>query len=231
MMRARARTILETVIRDYIHFGRPITSERLFEAYDFGIKPAMIRWELQSLADAGFLYQTRPSGGRFPTHKAYRFFVERLLEDEPWPDGAPRDFSTALAVFSRGARRPLIEEIAGYLKVLGVGYEPESEFVYESGLRELLAHLEFEGRRELMDVIRDFDLLPGRLGEKRAWWEREENWPQVFVGASPVTRSPSLSVVAAKMTAGRRPFLLLAIGPTRMDYEKSLGLFRSLMER
>jgi len=42
-MRDRTRTILEAGIMEFIRTGLPITSERLFEEYDFGIKPAMIR--------------------------------------------------------------------------------------------------------------------------------------------------------------------------------------------
>ena len=52
-MRDRTRTILEAGIMEFIRTGLPITSERLFEEYDFGIKPAMIRCELNALDDDG----------------------------------------------------------------------------------------------------------------------------------------------------------------------------------
>ena len=48
-MNERTQSILYTSVHDFIREGRPITSEYLFEEYDFGIKPAMIRWELSYL--------------------------------------------------------------------------------------------------------------------------------------------------------------------------------------
>ncbi|MEK7465340.1 MAG: hypothetical protein AAB631_01025 [Patescibacteria group bacterium] len=81
-MKERTEYILETAVEDFIHTGFPVTSEILYENHVFGIKPAMIRLELSALSDDGFLFQRHPSGGRFPTNKAYQFFVERLLGRE-----------------------------------------------------------------------------------------------------------------------------------------------------
>lgn len=52
-MRERTKEILEAGVRQFIKTGLPITSERLFEEYDFGIKPAMIRCELNALDEEG----------------------------------------------------------------------------------------------------------------------------------------------------------------------------------
>ena len=79
-MRDRTQSILEASVREFIKTGKPITSEILYDVYDFGIKPAMIRLELGDLSSDGFFYQTHPSGGRYPTDKAYKYFVDSIIE-------------------------------------------------------------------------------------------------------------------------------------------------------
>lgn len=223
----RTKTILETAVHDFILHGRPITSEYLYDEYDFGIKPAMIRWELNELNEDGFFYQTHPSGGRFPTKKAYRFLVESILEDEK-QNALPKGLQGLVEGFIDGERKSFIQGMARQLKVLGIGYESQGHALYESGLRDLLENLPFAGKDELMEVVKDFDGLEVRLNENRGWWEREEIWPQVFIGESPITKSEHLSVIADRFDEGRGSFLLIAIGPTRTDYGKSLSMFQKL---
>lgn len=221
-MKDRTREILEVAVRDFIKAGKPITSEYLYELHDFGIKPAMIRWELNGLSEDGFFYQTHPSGGRFPTDKAYRFFVDEVLkdinEDEEW----------AREHFPKRDTRSLVHELADYMNVLGVGYDIGANEVYGTGLKHLLAHLETSVKDELMDVVNDFEKLEERIRAHREWWEEDELWPKVFIGESPVTRSEHLSVIVGKYQCDDGEVLLFTIGPKRMDYRKSLHLFRSL---
>ncbi|MEX2410223.1 MAG: hypothetical protein WD607_02425, partial [Candidatus Paceibacterota bacterium] len=81
-MDPRTELILQKCIKDFIDTGRPITSDYLYENYEFGIKPAMIRRELSILDEEGYLEQIHTSGGRFPTNKAYQYFVNKVLEKE-----------------------------------------------------------------------------------------------------------------------------------------------------
>ena len=54
----RLAQILEGAVREFIHTGELVSSERLYERYDFGIRPARIRSELQELT---CLLYTSPS--------------------------------------------------------------------------------------------------------------------------------------------------------------------------
>lgn len=226
-MTDRTREILFSSVHQFIAAGLPITSERLYESGDFGIKPAMIRWELQELADTGYLYQTHPSGGRLPTDKAYRFFV-RELKSRGDADFAPRHTPAFLGEFPGGDRQSFVDEIAGYLELLGVGYETDRGTVYESGLCALLEHLELPGKRDLLEVIRDFEELPERIAAHQELWEVVDEWPQVFIGESPLTTSEHLALIAGRFRHPAGDFLFVAVGPKRMDYRKSLALFRAL---
>ncbi len=222
-MKERTRAILETAVRDFIEEGRPITSEYLYERYDFGIKPAMIRWELQELADGGYFNQLRPSGGRFPTRKAYAAYVASI-ESQDGRAKSPRRVRAS-------SPEKLPKEIADELGVMGAGYDPRRGVFRECGLTNLIEDLDLEGHEELLAVVRDIERLEERFVERLNVWEGDEGpWPKVFVGETPLTKTKLLSVLVGRTGSARDPFFILAVGPLRMDYEKSLALFRSLEE-
>lgn len=232
MAKERTEAILEAGIRHYIEMGEPVTSKALFDSYDFGIKPAMIRAELCALGEEGYFVQNHPSGGRIPTAKAYEYFTRRLVKRLPAQAGErqPRHrermprFAEDLA---RGEMRNFVEGMARHFALLGVGYGFSRERFYESGLYELFSNLDAMGRDDILGIARDVERIESRIGEGGEWLEGEE-WPKVFIGRSPVTESKELSVIANRFSVGRRPFLLLMIGPTRMDYEGSLRFMEEL---
>ncbi|PJA01152.1 hypothetical protein COX75_00495, partial [bacterium (Candidatus Gribaldobacteria) CG_4_10_14_0_2_um_filter_33_15] len=78
----RQENILEKIIRKYIKEVQPISSNFLKEEYNLEISPATIRAELARLDEDGFLEQVHISGGRIPTNKAYRFFVDNLFKED-----------------------------------------------------------------------------------------------------------------------------------------------------
>lgn len=74
--------ILKAVIDEYIENGEPIGSEVLEKKYELGVSPATIRNEMAKLIEAGFLKQPHTSAGRVPTKEAFRFYVDRLMEEK-----------------------------------------------------------------------------------------------------------------------------------------------------
>jgi transcriptional regulator of heat shock response len=229
MLKGRTESILEASIRHYIETGEPVTSKALFDAYDFGIKPAMIRAELSTLGEEGYLSQNHPSGGRIPTEKAYKFFVERTLQNERAPlPRIPAWTKEAAEALREGDVKSFINEAAKRLGLFGVGYETEESRVYESGMYDLFARLDQAGRDEMLLVARDIESLERRIDEAEEWLLARDIWPQVFVGESPITRSPNLSVIASRFSVGGDPFFFFMIGPTRMDYGKSIQFVKSL---
>ncbi len=230
-MTERTALILETAVRDFIEQGRPITSENLYEEYDFGIKPAMIRLELGDLTDLGYFYKTHPSGGRFPTDKAYHFFIDSIKEE------TEDEFLKASAVlakeFAFGHYVPFIQGISGYLNALSIGYDPLEGEIYESGLTELLYNVDIHKKEEIVEIIKDYETFLRKLlktGETafKGFYNEKEEYPSVFVGENPFTTSECVSVIVDSFPYHNSRFSLLVIGPKRMDYEKSLGFFKML---
>jgi transcriptional regulator of heat shock response len=227
-MTERSKAILEAAVQNFVKTKQPITSERLYETCDFGIKPAMIRWELSDLAENGFFSQKHPSGGRIPTDKAYRFLVESSINDEFGGEKAVNPFRGLIEEFMNVGRRDFIKDVAERFGILGVGFEPDENEFYGSGLDDLLSRMDNLTKEDMVEIVRDFEMLPERIMEHRTWWEKEDNWPRVFVGESPVTKSPHLSVMATFLECGSENFLMFTIGPKQMDCAKPIRFLKSL---
>jgi heat-inducible transcriptional repressor len=76
----RKLQILQAIIGDFIHYAEPVGSRTLSKKYDMGISPATIRNEMSDLEDMGFLTHPHTSAGRVPSTKAYRLYVDALME-------------------------------------------------------------------------------------------------------------------------------------------------------
>lgn len=72
--------ILKAVIDDYIMTGLPIGSRTISKKHGIELSSATIRNEMADLEELGFLEQPHTSAGRIPSHKAYRYYVDRLMK-------------------------------------------------------------------------------------------------------------------------------------------------------
>jgi heat-inducible transcriptional repressor len=72
--------VLTTLVREYIETGEPVSSQALVRASGLGVSSATIRNVLAQLEELGFVSQPHTSAGRIPTDRAYRVFVDLLLE-------------------------------------------------------------------------------------------------------------------------------------------------------
>ena len=79
-MDQRKRLILKEIVDRYIKYGRPVSSRTLLEEYGLPVSSATIRNDMKYLEKHGYISKAYSSAGRVPTQKAYRFFVNWLLE-------------------------------------------------------------------------------------------------------------------------------------------------------
>ena len=77
---ARKLKILQAIISDYVKTAEPVGSRTLSKRIDMNISPATIRNEMSDLEDMGYLTHPHTSAGRIPSDKAYRLYVNRLME-------------------------------------------------------------------------------------------------------------------------------------------------------
>jgi transcriptional regulator of heat shock response len=220
-MLARRFEILEAAIRDFIETGEPVSSSRLFERYDFGIRPAMIRAELSCLEEEGYLEQPYHSSGRVPSNRGYEFFAERVLEAKK-----PQAAENMQDLLFEGDFDKFLHRLStelGIAGALGMG----NRFVKKEGLESLMEHVSWGPREEVLQVIRDFEALDRRLARLENLFE--DNFLEAYIGKkSPVTKSDELAVIAGDYETEEGRVFLFAIGPKRMNYDKAAALFKGL---
>ncbi|MDD4938608.1 MAG: hypothetical protein PHE18_08715 [Candidatus Omnitrophica bacterium] len=74
---SRRKAVLAATINRYIREAEPVSSEDL--AGDFDLSPATIRNIFAELEEANYLTHPYTSGGRVPTKKGYRYYIDFLL--------------------------------------------------------------------------------------------------------------------------------------------------------
>jgi heat-inducible transcriptional repressor len=80
---ARERKVLVAVIQSYVQTAEPAGSRTLARRFGLGVSPATIRNTMSDLEEKGFLFHPHTSAGRVPTDKAYRAYVDALLNLPP----------------------------------------------------------------------------------------------------------------------------------------------------
>jgi heat-inducible transcriptional repressor len=76
----RSRRLLAALVREHIATGEPISSQALARHSGLGVSSATIRNLFARLEADGYVQQPHTSAGRVPTDRAYRVFVDLLLE-------------------------------------------------------------------------------------------------------------------------------------------------------
>lgn len=75
----RKEKILYAIIDSYLNFAEPAGSRSISKNYKIGVSPATIRNEMSDLEDLGLLTKSHISSGRIPSNKAYRYYVNNIL--------------------------------------------------------------------------------------------------------------------------------------------------------
>lgn len=77
----RKKRVLQALVDSYISDPQPISSSAIQAKYMPEVSSATIRSELATLEELGYLVQPHVSSGRVPSSKAYRFYVDSMLEE------------------------------------------------------------------------------------------------------------------------------------------------------
>ncbi len=76
---SRARQILYACITEFVASGEPVGSRTLSKK-GIELSPASIRNVLSDLEEMGYLVQPHTSAGRVPTDKAFRLFIDAMMD-------------------------------------------------------------------------------------------------------------------------------------------------------
>lgn len=222
-MTERQGQILAAIIEQYAEVAVPVGSVTLAKL--FNVSSATIRAEMARLEEGGFIAQPHTSAGRVPTDKGYRWYVNKLGEDQPKPtiDRSARAIDTR--VRNAGEPESAIQSAVRSLVELthNVGLATIGNSLYVRGLANLF------GQPEMMDFgsAREVATL---LDNLEPWLkEAAPNQPlSVFIGReNPIGKSSGCTLVVSRF---RSPYsdhsYIGVLGPTRQDYRTVMNLVR-----
>ena len=147
---ARAKKILHAVVSEYLATGEAVGSQTVTRRYGLEVSAATVRTVMGDLEEAGLLKHAHTSGGRLPTERGLRYYVDMLLRVRSLTTGEKDEIRERLTaggdvpdVMQRTSR--LLRELS-HLTVVVQAPRPESDVVQ---------HLEFVQLREgqLLAVI------------------------------------------------------------------------------
>ncbi len=93
----RMREVMVALVEEYIETAQPVSSSRVLERSGLAVSSATVRNSMEELAELQLLGQPHPSAGRVPTDRAFRLYVDGLLETRPREARVSDAFRTALA--------------------------------------------------------------------------------------------------------------------------------------
>ncbi len=229
----RQYALLWQVIDQYIETGEPVSSKALATSGAFEVRSATIRNELAEMEHGGYLEQLHTSGGRVPTARAYRAYVNGLLASEGVAIGtaARRRIDEALNEIDTGdadaVNRTLAKVIGSISQNLVLANMRSRPQPHTVGLSAMILFPEFQDAQRFAGLAQFIDEFEGIFEHlHRQLWARDDGEVQVRIGAENPTqyiRDETMIVSRYRLPGGHEGTLTL-IGPMRMDYRKNLGL-------
>lgn len=190
LVNEKAQTLIKTLVERYISDGQPVGSKTLSEESGLTVSPATVRNIMADLEAKGYVSSPHTSAGRVPTARAYRLFVDNLLQVEPLKD---IDIETLKSKLDPDmSSKELVESASGLL----------SEITQMAGLVTLprrnhvrLRHVEFlplDERRVLaILVIDDHEVQNRIIHTEEVYTEAQLKEASNFINAQFMGRSLS----------------------------------------
>ena len=116
---ARKERIVSAVVGAYIRTGEPVGSKALAQAFGNAVSSATIRNEMAELSALGYLIQPHTSAGRIPTVRAYRLYVDRLMDRQTLSEETKHSADEALSAAAGDPDRLMAEASAWLADVTG----------------------------------------------------------------------------------------------------------------
>lgn len=216
----RDLSILEYIIRDYIHTAEPVSSARISKIIRHRASPATVRNVMMRLDEEGYLQQPHTSAGRTPTDKAYRYFADLILGEEEKDEAKDEDARIPKKMSEMHQFVRDIAEETGLFTMLGMGHDD----IVWAGMDELFDEPEFHE----YDVARAFasfiEEAPLRISR---FYEYEGHAPRVLIGKE--NPFPGLIYFSSVVGRPNKSTVIISIGPKRMDYEHATTVIRRFL--
>ena len=232
----RQKNILDTIIREYVESAKPVSSQYLGEKYDFGIRPASIRIEMQKLTDDGYLEQPHTSAGRVPTDKGYRLFVNDLLKNENQTDTGGLDFEPGKSIEEEfedvfKLANSLTRSLAQASSSLVLGYLRHEDVFWKEGWEDLLQNPEFGEKAAIENFIDYLGYLENDVKNHKPAARQTQQLDIYIGGENRFSKAGEFSAITFSLQPAEQEEVILSIvGPKRMAYEKNIALTNEVLK-
>ena len=228
---SRRRAVLDKAIKRYVNNALPVASEDLVR--DFDLSSATIRNIFAELEEDGYLMHPHTSGGRVPTNKGYRYYVDfllsqiELLDDEK--QSIINEYEARISRFEDALEKTseVISKITHYTGL--VSFLEWQDKIFYRGMGLIMEQPEFrdiQKIRLILQMIEDKQYLLSIIN--RDFTEKVK----VYIGEElgcPEINGCSL-VVSNYRTKGKLLGRIAVLGPTRMAYENIIPKIEYISE-
>jgi heat-inducible transcriptional repressor len=149
----RSKRLLGTLVREYVESGEPVSSQVLARDSGLGVSSATVRNLLAQLEESGYVRQPHTSSGRVPTDRAYRVFVDQLLEGRK---PARPSANVEIQLRQQAAGAPLIDQLIASVSHMVARSARQVGFAMAGSQTAVLQRIEFVplgGPRVLVVVV------------------------------------------------------------------------------
>ncbi len=234
MITLRQAKVLAEIISQHIKTAEPISSKLLVKSRIFKVSSATIRNEMNGLEELGYLVQLHTSGGRVPTDKAYRFYVDNVVAQSDFDvaDGAKKKIRSAIENGGNDPREinktvaKTISDLSDHLIFTNIFESDDCFKVGLSSLMEFPEFREFDRMFQLTSFFDHFETLFDRI--EKDFFGEQDPAPNVFIGReNPMGGTKDEAVITVKYSLPHQHLgSMTLVGPLRMDYEKNIGLVK-----
>jgi len=223
----RKLKILQTIITDFIRNAEPVGSRTLSKLLDMDISPATIRNEMSDLEEMGYLYHPHTSSGRVPSDKAYRLYVNSLMDKYELASGEKQRIKRELRSHMRELENTvlhaseLLSDITN-LTSFATLEDMQDMSLFLRGMTRIFAHPEYntiERARSFLEMVDNRETMANELAAREEGLTiriGDENSERIIPGTSIIT--------ATYRVDGCIVGKLGVIGPTRMRYSEITGV-------
>jgi transcriptional regulator of heat shock response len=219
----RRKAVLAATINRYIQQAVPVASEDI--AKEFDLSPATIRNIFMELENTGYLTHPYTSGGRIPTSKGYRYYVDFLISQidllEEEKEKITWEYRNQIKQLDQVLEKTseIISAVTHYAGIVSF-LDWQSKLFYR-GISLILDQPEFhklENTRFLIKMIEDKEKLLNIInrdfqGKVKVYIGEELGFPEI----------ESCSLVVSSYGAKNKPSGRIAVlGPKRMEYNHAI---------
>ncbi len=231
----RQKNILEKVVQEYIKTASPVSSNFLKEKCRLPVSSATVRMDFAELTKAGFLRKNYISGGRVPTDKGYRFFVDRLFEKEVFEKEEQKIIEEFQLIFKQVRdlllfSRQITKNIATFSSNLGISYIKDFNIFWKEGWEGIFQTPEFRDIQYLKKFTRLVDDFETNIEKFDTRINGGKERVKIYIGKESPFKRKEFSIIAGKSSNSKNKVTFAILGPKRMNFRRNISLIEGVIK-